>query len=782
MKRTRDRLLDALEHQDYPFLLLVDQLAADRDVSRSPLFQVLFVYEKPQLLETENVASFVAGIPGARMTLGALELESLPFPIQQEGQFDLTLMAIEAGGQLCFTLDYNTDLFDPSTIRRMGNHLLTLANTAAVDPERSVASLPMATDDERRQLRSWNGARVEHGEGCIHELVERQAAEHPEAVALAAGTSRLTYAELNARANQLARYLRELGVKANTPVGIFVERSSPDLVIGVLGILKAGGAFLPLDQAQPAERLKFMFLDSGAPVLLTQSALLDRWPPCGGRVVALDRDAAAIEALDTGNLGVTATAGDLTYIIYTSGSTGHPKGVLLEHRGLWNVALEQRRLFRPGPGSRVLQFASLSFDAAVFDLVMALGSGASLHLAPRDAILPGLPLLETLRSEAINILTIPPSALSNLPLDPLPALRVLLVAGEACPPELVARWAKGRRFFNLYGPTEATIWATFAECIDGDERPPIGRPVANTQAYVLDAHLNEMPVGVPGELYLAGPGLARGYLNQPQLNERCFIPDPVRRESGGRLYRTGDLVRRDEDGQLHYLGRADAQVKLRGFRIELGEIEAALGRHRDVNQVVVLLREDTPGDRRLVAYVALHRPQPPSTTSAALKSYLQASLPDYMVPSAMVFVDTFPVTASGKIDRLALPAPTASRQVEDTFEPPTGELEERIARVWRELLNIDPIGADDNFFDIGGNSLLVARVHARLNEWAPSPLSIVDMFRYPTIRALARQMARMALPVNPIGASPADAVAAGPSRLLDLARRRRGTSVNQVVE
>jgi hypothetical protein len=291
---------------------------------------------------------------------------------------------------------------------------------------------------------------------------------------------------------------------------------------------------------------------------------------------------------------------------------------------------------------------------------------------------------------------------------------------------------------------------------------------------VLDSHLNEMPVGVPGELYLAGPGLARGYLNQPQLNERSFIQDPRQRESGGRLYRTGDLVRRDEDGLLHYLGRADAQVKLRGFRIELGEIEAALGRHRDVNQAVVLLREDTPGDRRLVAYVVLHRPHPPSTTTAALKSYLQAYLPDYMVPSAMVVVDAFPVNASGKIDRLALPAPAASRQLEDRFEPPTGEMEERIARVWRELLNVDPIGADDNFFDIGGNSLLVARAHARLNEWAPSPLSIVDMFQYPTIRALARQIARAPLPVNPIGANPADAVASGPSRLLDLARRRAG--------
>jgi amino acid adenylation domain-containing protein len=781
LKRTRDTLLEAFDHQDYPFLNLVDQVSTDRDASRSPLFQVLFVYEKPQLLEEENVASFIAGTPGARMKLGELELESLPFPIQQEGQFDLTLMVVEVDGQLCFTIDYNTDLFESSTVRRMGAHLQTLAEAAAMRPDHSISTVSMLTDEEVLQLRAWNGVRADHGEGCIHQMIEAKTAEHLDGLAVVSGDSRLTYQELNARANRLARYLRQLGVGANTPVGLLIERSSLDLVVSILAILKAGGAFVPLDQAQPAERLRFMFVDSQAPVLVTHSALLDRLPPCGGRVVVLDREQGAIQVLSAENLGSTATPDDLAYVIYTSGSTGQPKGVLLEHRGLWNVAREQQRLFRPGPGSRVLQFASLSFDAAVYDFVMALCSGASLHLASREAILPGLPLLETLKTEAITILTIPPSALSNLPLDPLPALKTLLVAGEACPPELVARWACGRRFFNLYGPTEDTIWATYAECTDGDRLPPIGKPLANTQAYVLDGHLQELPIGVPGELHLAGPGLARGYLNQPELTARHFIPNPFATRSGGRLYKAGDLARRGEDGQLYHLGRADSQVKLRGFRIELGEIEAALGRHPDVNQAAVILREDVPGDRRLVAYVVPRHSPPPAS---ALRSFLQGQLPDYMLPAAFVFVDDFPVNASGKADRLAFPVPNTERLVEKNYAPPSGELEQLIVRIWTEVLAVDPIGADDNFFDIGGNSLLMARVHARLSEMAPSALSIVDMFQFPTIRALATHLSRGAF-ADKADASSADrseARTAGQARLLDQARRRSQSNADQRVD
>jgi amino acid adenylation domain-containing protein len=782
LKRTRDTLLASLDHEDYPFSLLVDRVSADREPSRSPLFQVLFVYEKPQLLESEYVASFIAGMPGARMSLGDLQLESLAFPVQQEGQFDLTLMVVEVNGELCFTIDYNTDLFDGSTIRRMGGHLQTLAESAAGDPDRAVATLPMLSSGERGQLRAWNDVRAGHGAGCVHAMIEAHAAAHPDALAVASGDARLTYQQLDARATDLARDLRRAGVTTGTVVGLLFERSSIDLVVGMLGVLKAGGAFLPLDRSHPPDRLSFMLRDSGAPVLLTESALVDLIPSFAGCTMTVKGLSTTEDTEDTeGSLYLPSSASsassvwrvapdDLAYIIYTSGSTGRPKGVQLAHRGLWNVAREQQRVFGPGPGTRVLQFASLSFDACVFETVMALGSGASLHLASRESLLPGLPLLQTLKSEGITNLTIPPSALANLPLDPLPALDTLMVAGEACPPELVARWAPGRRFFNLYGPTEATIWSTCAECTDGARLPPIGVPIANTQAYVLDANLQELPVGVPGELHLGGVGLARGYINQPELAADRFIRSPFASDPRERLYRTGDIVRRAEDGQLHYLGRVDTQVKLRGFRIELGEIEAALGRHPDVKQAVALVRDDPDTNRRLVGYVEASRP----IAASALKKFLHAHVPDYMVPAVFVVMDEFPLNTSGKVDRGALPVPDPARQVDEAYAPPTGEIQQRIADVWHEVLRVDRVGADDNFFDLGGNSLLVARVHARLAEIEPSALSIVDMFQFPTVRQLANHLMRdsRADDANRAAAGRGDALVAGRARLREQARRR----------
>ena len=770
LKQTRGTLLEAFEHQDYPFLNVVDQLSANRDASRSPLFQVLFVYEKPHLLQDENVSSFIAGAVGARLRLGELEFESLPFPLQQEGQFDLTLMVVDDDSELCFTLDYKTALFDRSTVQRLGQHFMTLAESAARDPEQLVAALSMLTVAEQRDLRIWNGERSARPEGGVGHLFEAVATAWPNAIAVVSGDEHITYQALNVKANQLARHLRTLGVTINTTVGLLVERSSVDLVVGILGILKAGGAFVPLDQAQPPERLKFMYRDSGAALLVTQTTALDRLAGFDGRAVVIDRDRAAIEAGRDDNLAI-GSAGDLAYVIYTSGSTGQPKGVLLEHRGLVNVAAQQQRLFGPRPGDHVLQFASMSFDAAVFDVVMALCSGAALHLASREAILPGLPLLATLKKERISILTIPPSALANLPVDPLPDLRVVLVAGEACPPELVARWGERRDFFNLYGPTEATIWATYAQCHDGQAVPPIGRPVANTQTYVLDNNLSETPVGVPGELYLGGVGLARGYLNRPELNARSFIVHPLAAETGGRLYKTGDIVRRAADGQLHYVGRVDDQVKLRGFRIELGEIATALCRHPDVDRAVVMVREDTPGDRRLVAYLVPS--SAPGPQASALRDFLHTTLPEYMLPAAFVFMDDFPLTVSGKADRLAFPPPTAAAlQPNQSFAPPSSGTEQLVARTWQDVLHLDLIGVDDNFFDIGGNSLLMAQVHARLSESVTSDLSIVDLFQYPTIRAIAAHLGRESLAVQAPG-SRTDALVAGQARLRDQARRRR---------
>jgi amino acid adenylation domain-containing protein len=778
LKRNRDVLLEAFEHQEYPFLRLVDQLSTDRDVSRSPLFQVLFVYEKPHLLQEESVASFIAGEAGKRMRLGPLELESTGFPIQQEGQFDLTLMVVEVDDEFCCTLDYNTDLFDASTIRRAAGHLQSLARAAVNRPDVAVTALPILSETEQHDLRGWNGPRMTHGdgEGGIHQLIELQTAKHPEAVAVASTTGSLSYSRLNARANRLARYLVQRGVGPNTIVGLLLDRSAPELIVAMVAILKAGGAFVPLDLTQPMERLKFMLADSGAAVLVTQSALLERVGALSIQSVVLEDDGPMIDALSEENLGPTARANDLAYVIYTSGSTGKPKGVLLEHRGLWNVAREQQRLFDAGPGSHVLQFASMSFDAAVFDVVMALGSGGALHLASKESILPGLPLLDTLRREAISILTIPPSALALLPWDPLPALKILSVAGEACPAELVARWAPGRRFFNLYGPSEATIWATFAECTDGDRTPPIGQPIANTQSYVLDSMFAEVPIGVPGELYLGGHGLARGYLNRPELTALCFVQHRLESGTTERLYKTGDLVRRTAEGQLLFMGRVDDQVKLRGFRIELGEIATELCRHPAVGWAVAMVREDEPGVRRLVAYMVPS--QLPAPHPSVLKEFLRVSLPDYMLPAAFVFVDEFPLTPTGKVDRAALPPPETARQTPEVFTQPASDLEQLIARSWKEVLKLDRIGAHDNFFDIGGNSLLMAQVHARLAESVRSDLSIVDLFQFPTVRTLAAHLDSTAISTSASGHGRAGGLVAGHARLRNQARRRRETDAN----
>lgn len=768
---TRNTLLEALDHQEYPFLHVVDHSLASRDASRSPLFQVLFVYEKPQLLDGENAAAFIAAQAGARMNLGDLELESTSFPIQQEGQFDLTMMAVEVDGEFCVTLDYDADLFEAATIRRMGRHLEVLAESAARTPDAPIATVRLLTADEQRQLHAWNDVHAPHGSGCVHELIDRAASANPNARAVVCGGRSITYEELTRRANQLARHLRTLGVTRDAVVALLVDRDSFDLPVCLLAVLKAGGAFLVLDPTLPADRLQFMLADSGAALLVAHAALVDRAAASPVARIVLERDVPAAGPETATDVVPVGRPEDLAYVIYTSGSTGRPKGVMLEHRGLWNVALEQQRLFEPRPGDRVLQFAALGFDAAVFDVVMALCSGASLHLADRNAILPGLPLLNLLKSEEITVLTIPPSALANLPVDPLPALRVLLVAGEPCPADLVDRWARGRLFYNLYGPTEATIWATYARCSVGDRPPPIGMPIANTQAYVLDGRLQEAPIGVPGELCLGGVGVARGYVRQPESSGPSFVPNPFARDAAGRLYRTGDIVRRSADGQLHYLGRVDSQIKLRGFRIEPGEIEAALRAHETVGQAAVVVREDTAGDRRLVAYVVARGPARPSAD--ALRTFLRAQLPEFMVPSAFVCIDAFPVNANGKIDRTAFPAPPAPSTDRPRLAPSSG-LEQLIAGVWKDVLEVDSFGAEDNFFDIGGNSLRAAQVHARLTETGAAPVSIVDLFRFPTIRALAKHLDR-----QPVGAVEAAAAAprgalGGPSRLREQAQRRLG--------
>jgi amino acid adenylation domain-containing protein len=564
---------------------LVEELQPERNLGQNPLFQVAFVLQPPM----SRVDSM--------LNWSQLDIDT------ETAKFDLALELQERPEGLVGHFEYSTDLFDADTIKRMFGHFQTLLEGIVANPEQTIAQLPLLTQFERQQLAEWNNTQTDYPkDACIHELFEEQVELTPDAIALVFEDEQLTYKELNQRANQLAHHLRNLGVGAEVLVGICVERSL-EMVVGLLGILKAGGAYVPLDPAYPPERLAFMLEDASVRVILTQRQLVKSIGKHQARIVCLDTDWEIIERQSEENPGCSLTSENLAYVIYTSGSTGRPKGVLVAHRGLCNLAKAQIEIFDVHLSSRVLQFVSLSFDVATSDWVITLCSGATLYIASNNALLAGFGLIEVLRDRAITHMGLPIAALGALPLEELPTLGTIMVGGEAVSPDLVAKWSSGRRFFNAYGATESTITATIAECSDSSESPPIGRPIANIQVYILDAQLQPVPIGIPGELYIGGAGLARGYLNRPELTAERFILNPFSDEPSSRLYKTGDLARYLSDGNIEFLGRIDQQVKIRGFRIELGEIEAVLSQHPDVRDSVVIKREDASGNQRLVAYI-----------------------------------------------------------------------------------------------------------------------------------------------------------------------------------
>ncbi len=777
LQRVREVVLQAFAHQDLPFEKLVEALNPERSLSHMPLFQVAFAFQG------------VLPVPTfAHLTVQPLEVH------MGTAQFDLTLFMEETDQGLTGRLEYNTDLFEPATIARMIGHFQTLLESAVANLDQPISRMPLLTTSERRQmLVEWNATQADYPRNqCFHTLFEAHAAQSPDAVAVVFKDRRLTYRELNRRANQLAHHLRTIGIgrhhgpqsPGEQRIGVCMERS-PELVVGILGILKAGGVYVPLDPNYPSERLAFMLADAQTPVLLTQQRLVEKLPTHQAQVICLDDDWDMIAQQSEENPSSGATPDNLAYVIYTSGSTGNPKGVLVPHRGLCNVAAAQTRVFGTHPGDGVLQFTSPSFDASIFDISMAFGVGARLCLDTAQALLPGPSLVKLLREQEIAIVTLTPSALAAVPDDELPALRTISVAGEACPAELVERWAPGRRFFNLYGPTEATIWATMAACDDGSRKPPIGSPIANTQIYLLDQELQPVPIGVPGELHIGGVGVARGYLNRPALTAQKFIPDPFSAEPGTRLYRTGDLARYLPDGKIEFLGRIDHQIKLRGFRIELSEIEAVLHQHPGVREALVLAREDEPAQKRLVAYIipatAQHdaqsdagRSETQSTTSE-LRAFLKERLPDYMVPAAFVLLDAFPLTPNGKVDRQALLAPDMARpELAVAYAPPRTEIERVIAAVWQSVLQTDKVGVHDNFFDLGGHSLLLLQVHDKFQQHLQQDVSILEMFEYPTVSSLAQYLDQRTHGVAPVEADPErdEALHKGKNRLRQQQRRR----------
>jgi amino acid adenylation domain-containing protein len=744
LDQVRRTALEAFEHSAYPFPLLVERLQPVRDPSRPPLAQVVFAWQQTtRLISSQAMTSFALGERnGGRLELGKLQFESMALE-HRVVPFELMLLAAEADEELVATVEYNADLFDATTIRRLLTAFQTLLAGILADPTQRVSALPLLTEQELRQeLVEWNDTQTEYPhEQCLHHWFEEVVERNPLATALICGAEQLSYQQLNERANRLAHHLIKQGIGPEAVVGLCLERSI-DMVVALLGVLKAGGAFLPLDPAYPAERLAFMITDSRVSILLTQHSLREHLSAPHSRLICLDREGEVLASESLSNPPRRARPENLAYLIYTSGSTGQPKGAMLHHRGVCNLAAAQQQAFGLQASDRTLQFSSLSFDASVWEVVMALLSGGALVLASREVLASGPGLLEVLRRQAITTLTLPPSMLALLPEEPLPALQTLITAGEQCSGELVARWSPGRRYFNAYGPTETTVCASMHRCTGSDlPGPPIGRPIANFQLYVLDAHLQPVPVGVAGELYIGGAGVARGYFNRPHLTAERFIPHPFSSEAGARLYKSGDLVRYRPDGNLEYLGRLDQQVKVRGFRIELGEIEAVLAEQPGVREAVVVAREDGAGERRLVAYLVA---EPGASLGLSeLRHSLRERLPDYMIPSAFVSLEALPLTPNGKVDRQALPAPDRVRpELEANYVMPCNEMEQAIAAVWQQVLGLERVGVNDNFFDLGGHSLKLAKVHDQLQAIFNRDVPMVEMFKYPTVGALAEYLSQ----------------------------------------
>jgi amino acid adenylation domain-containing protein len=735
LERARETTMGALAHQDLPFEMLVEELQPQRNRSHTPLFQVIF--------DLNNAA------PGA---IGALEFSNLKAEALQVeagvAHADLVMSLMENGDALSGKLRYNTDIFDAATSSRMLEHFQVLLKGAVADPDRRVSDMPLLTEVERRRLLSeWNDTVSEYPrDKCVPELFEAQVERSPDAIALVVEEEELTYRELNRRANQLAAYLGKLGVGPETPVGFCLERS-PEMVVGILGILKAGGTYVPLDPAYPKDRLAFMLEDTRTPVLLVQQRLIEHLPEHQARVVRMDGDWELIARENDANPASGATADHLAYVIYTSGSTGEPKGIAIPHRAI-NRLVFNTNYIEITPNDRMALASNSSFDAATFELWGALLRGARLVGISRDVALSPSDLAAEIRAQGISVMFLT-TALFNQIAREVPAafgsIRRLLFGGEAVDLHLVKEVLKHTppaRLLHVYGPTESTTFTTWYPTRGLPEDAatvPIGRPLANTEVYLLDSKLQPAPVGIAGELYIGGDGLAWGYLNQPELTTEKFIPNPYSGKGGGRLYKTGDQGRYWPDGAIEFLGRLDHQVKLRGFRIELGEIEAALNRHPSVRESVVLLREDAPGEKRLVAYLAIEPEK--AFTVDDLRSFLRQKLPDYMTPAAFVTLDALPLTPNGKIDRRALPAPEQSRpELAEAFVAPRNPVEELLAGAWADVLEIERVGVHDNFFDLGGHSLLATKLFSRIRDAFQVGLPLAALFEAPTIAALAERI------------------------------------------
>ncbi len=758
LQKIKDQLVEARQYEYCPLVKVQEWSEVSKGVS---LFESIVVFEN------------YAVDPSLRQRDINLEIEE--FHSFEKTNYPITL-SVNPGEELLLNITCDdSDRFDTDTITRMLGHLQTLLEGMSTNPQQRLGELSLLTEHERHQLLvEWNQTQVEYSQDqCIHQLFEAQVERTPDAIAVVFEDQQLSYCELNARANQLAYYLQTLGVKPEVLVGICVERSI-EMIIGILAILKAGGAYVPIDPTYPQQRLALLLNDAPLTVLLTQQYLLAQLPPHTAKVICLDDDInwqAGSSAIKQNPVNQTTPA-NLVYVIYTSGSTGTPKGVTIEHQSLVNFVQAAIAEYELQAQDRILQFASISFDVACEEIFSCLLHGATLVLRTDDMLASIPALLEKCQQQCISVLDIPTafwhqltSELSTSELKLPESLRLVIIGGEKASPDKVLTWQQKVkpeiRLVNAYGPTETTVSATvcnFArtkELVKVEREVPIGRAIANMQTYVLNTDLQPVPIGVWGELYIGGIGVARGYLHQPGLTAQKFIPNPFSDRPGSRLYKTGDRVRYRSDGQIEFSDRIDNQVKIRGFRIELGEIEALINEHPSVMEATVISRKDVSDYEQLVAYVVANTSdvvkEQTSAVVSQLRQHLEAKLPNYMMPSAFVMLNALPLTPNGKVDRQALPAPGTTRpKLEAAYQPPQTEIEKTIASIWQQILNVEDVGIYDNFFELGGHSLLLIQVHSKLQKVFQRYFTLVDMFEYPTVSHLAKYFSQESSEETPV--------------------------------
>jgi amino acid adenylation domain-containing protein len=718
--RVKSVALGAYTHQDLPFEKLVAELQPERDLSRQALVQVMFILQ--------NMPLSSSGLPGLTWRQAPLAATT--------SKFDLTIEFVERDSGLEGSVEYATDLFDRETIERFAGNFKTLLEAVVAEADRPISELPLLSEAERRLLlEEWNETEAKYpSHVCVHELFEEQVWKTPDAAAVISEDAWLSYGGLNRRANQLAHYLRELGARPETRVGICLNRSIR-MVEASLGVLKAGAAYVPLDPASPPDRLMYMLEDARLIALISEKEVIKGLQGYSGRIISIDADREIIAEERVENPSSGAMAENLAYIIYTSGSTGQPKGVGIEHKGLVNLVTWHQSEFSVSSQDRATQVSAIGFDASVWEVWPYLTAGASIYIAPEDARRNHSELLSWLEKNEITIGFLSTPLAEAVLTEEWPAsvrMRELLTGGD----RLHRASVEGKRIsvINNYGPTESTVVATSGRVEEGGGEPSIGRPIQNTKIYILDEKLRPTPVGVCGELYISGAGLARGYQDRPGLTAERFIADGFR-AAGKRMYRTGDLGRWRADGTIEFLGRNDSQVKIRGYRIELGEIEARLAEHAGVGQAVVIAHDDNETEKRLVAYYTGEE-----AGSESLCAHLSSTLPEYMLPAAFVFLPELPLTPNGKLDRKALPAPDQSKQLERQYEGPRTPMERILCAIWEQILGVERAGIRDNFFELGGHSLMMMRVHHKIQQELAKKFPLMAMFEHSTIASLAKYL------------------------------------------